>query len=48
MRCAIGAVRFADLSSIYLKLAGPMSVEYIIIKGRDPANGNWVEEKVVR
>jgi hypothetical protein len=41
-------VRFAELSSIYLKLAGPMSVEYIIIKGRDPTTGNPIEEKIKR
>ncbi|HVY26214.1 MAG TPA: DUF4833 domain-containing protein [Polyangiaceae bacterium] len=48
VRCAIGAVRFAELSSIYLKLAGPLSVEYIIIKGHDPATGNPIEEKIKR
>jgi hypothetical protein len=48
VRCAIGTVKFADLSSIYVKLAGPLSVEYIILKGHDPATGKPLEEKILR
>jgi len=47
-RCQIGAVRFAELSSIYVKLAGLLSVEYIIIKGKDPSSGKAIEEKITR
>mgnify|MGYP001557000949 CR=1 FL=1 len=47
-RVAIGAVAFAELSSIFVKLAGPLSVEYIIVKGRDPATGKPIEEKIMR
>lgn len=47
-RTAIGAVPFAELSSIYVKLAGPLSVEYILLKGRDAATGKAVEEKIMR
>ena len=42
------AVPFAELSSIFVKLAGPLSVEYIIVKGRDPATGQAIEEKIAR
>jgi hypothetical protein len=45
-RCAIGKVRFAQLSSIYVKLAGLLSVEYIILKGRNPATDQLVEERI--
>jgi len=47
-RCQIGAVRFAELSSIYVKLAGLLSVEYIIVKGKDPSTGKPIEEKIKR
>jgi hypothetical protein len=47
-RCAIGAVKFAELTSIYVKLAGVLSVEYIIVKGKDPATGQLIEEKIMR
>jgi len=39
---------FDSMSSIFVKLAGPLSVEYIILKGRDPATGKAVEEKINR
>ena len=45
-RIAIGAVPFAELSSIFVKLAGPLSVEYVLVKGRDPATGKGIEEKI--
>ncbi len=47
-RVAIAAVPFAELSSIFVKLAGPLSVEYILLKGRDPVTGKSVEEKLTR
>lgn len=39
---------FAELSSIFVKLTGPLSVEYILLNGRDPATGKVVEEKIMR
>ena len=47
-RCTIGSVRFARLFSIYLKLAGPMSVEYIVLKGRNLETDQPVEERIKR
>lgn len=47
-RVAIGKLPFAELSSIFVKLAGPLSVEYIVIKGRDPSTGKAIEEKINR
>lgn len=47
-RVAIGAVKLAELSSIYVKLSGPLSVDYIVVKGRDPATGKEIEEKIIR
>ena len=47
-RCAIGGVPAAQLLSIYLKIAGPMSVEYMIIKGRNLDTGQLIEERVNR
>jgi hypothetical protein len=47
-RCAIGGVRFAELLSIYVKLAGPMKVEYVIVRGRDLATGTLLEERLKR
>ena len=48
VRCQIGKVRFAQLYSIYVKLAGLLSVEYIIVKGRDPATDQLIEERINR
>jgi len=45
-RCAIAGLRFAELLSIYVKLAGPLSVEYIIVKGRNLETGKLIEERV--
>jgi hypothetical protein len=38
----------AELLSVYVKLAGPLSVEYIDIKGRDPRTGKPVVERLKR
>jgi len=48
VRCQIGSVPFAQLNSIYLKLAGPMSVEYIVLKGRNIKTDQLVEERINR
>ncbi|HTA91168.1 MAG TPA: DUF4833 domain-containing protein [Polyangiaceae bacterium] len=45
-RCAIAGVRFAELFSIYVKLSGPLSVEYVIVKGRDLETGKLIEERL--
>ncbi|HEY3255086.1 MAG TPA: DUF4833 domain-containing protein, partial [Polyangiaceae bacterium] len=38
----------AELSSIYVKLRGPLSVEYIEIKGRDFTTGKALIERISR
>ena len=45
-RCTIGNVRFAELLSIYVKLAGPLSVDYVVVKGKDLDTGKLVEERL--
>jgi hypothetical protein len=45
-RCEIAGIQFAELLSIYVKLAGPLSVEYIIVKGRNRETGKLVEERI--
>ena len=45
-RCTIAGVRFAQLLSIYVKLSGPLSVEYVIVKGKDLETGKLVEERL--
>ncbi len=47
-RCQIGAVRLAQLLSIFVKLSGPLSVDYIVVKGRNLATGQLLEERVNR
>ena len=46
VRCTIGKVPFAQLFSIYVKLAGPLSVEYIILKGRNRETDQLLEERI--
>jgi hypothetical protein len=46
VRCAIAGVRFAELLSIYVKLSGPLSVEYVIVKGKDLETGKLLEERL--
>jgi len=38
----------AELSSIYVKLSGPLSVEYIEVKGRDFRTGKLLVERLER
>jgi hypothetical protein len=45
-RCTIGHVRFAELLSIYVKLAGPLSVDYVVVKGKDLETGKPLEERL--
>ena|SRR5450432_1000887 len=45
-RCAIAGVRFAQLFSIYVKLSGPLSVEYVVVKGKDLETGKLLEERL--
>ena len=47
-RCAIAGVRSAQLLSIFVKLAGPLSVDYIVVKGRNLDTGQLVEERINR
>lgn len=47
-RCQIGTIRSAQLLSIFVKLAGPLSVEYIVVKGRNLQNGQLIEERINR
>jgi hypothetical protein len=44
----IGGVEGAQLVSVYAKLAGPMSVDYIEIHGKNPATGADITERVHR
>jgi len=46
-RTTIGGVN-AELSSIYVKLSSPLSVEYIDIKGRDFRTGKPIVERLKR
>ncbi len=45
-RARVGGVEGAQLVSVYAKLAGPMSVDYIDIKGKNLASGADVTERV--
>jgi len=47
-RTKIGAVDRAELISIYVKLAGPLSVDYVEVKGRNPSTGETVVERIKR
>jgi len=42
----IGGVEGAELVSVYAKLAGPMSVDYIDIHGKNPQTGADITERV--
>jgi hypothetical protein len=46
VRTKIANLQTADLISIFVKLAGPLSVSYIDIKGRNPATAKPIEERV--
>ena len=45
-RTKIGSVDRAELVSIYVKLAGPMSVEYVEVKGKNPTTGEPLVERI--
>jgi hypothetical protein len=47
-RTKIGAVEHAELLSMYVKLAGPVSVDYVDIKGRNPVTGEMLSERIKR
>ena len=47
-RCQIGSVRAAQLLSIFVKLSGPLSVDYIVVKGRNLQTGQLIEERINR
>ena len=38
----------AELLSVYVKLGGPLSVDYIDVKGREPGTGKAVVERLKR
>ena len=42
----ISGVDNAELVSVYAKLAGAMSVEYIDVKGKDPQTGAEIVERI--
>src|SRR5205814_1024443 len=46
VRTRIGAVEFAELMSIYVKLGGLFSVDYVDVKGRNPATGEIFVERI--
>ena len=48
VRTTIASAGSAELTSIFVKLAGPLSVTYIDIKGKDLATGKPVEERLTR
>ena len=48
VRTTIASARSAELVSIFVKLAGPLSVTYIDIKGNDLATGKPIEERLRR
>jgi hypothetical protein len=45
-RCMIAGVKFAQLLSIYVKLSGPLSVDYVVVKGKNLDTGQLLEEKL--
>jgi hypothetical protein len=45
-RCTIAGVKFAQLLSIYVKLSGPLSVDYLVVKGKNLDTGQLLEERL--
>ena len=45
-RTKIAGVERAELVSIYVKLAGPLSVDYVEVKGKDPSTGAALLERI--
>lgn len=48
VRTKIAGVDYADLTSIFVKLSGPLSVAYVDIKGKDVATGRELLERLRR
>ena len=48
VRTKIGAVEHAELFSIYVKLGGVLSVDYVEVKGRNPTTGEMITERIKR
>jgi Domain of unknown function (DUF4833) len=48
VRTKIAGVDYAELTSIFVKLSGPLSVAYVDLKGKDPATGRKLEERLRR
>src|SRR5262249_3023296 len=46
VRTKIGAVEYAELRSIYVKLSGPLSVAYVDIKGQNLATRQPLQERL--
>lgn len=46
VRTKIAGVEYAELTSVYIKLSGPLSVSYIDIKGKDLTTGRHIEERL--
>ncbi len=47
-RCMIAGVKFAQLLSIYVKLSGPLSVEYVVVRGKNLETGQLIEERLTK
>ena len=45
-RCMIAGVKFAQLLSIYVKLSAPLSVDYVVVKGKNLDTGQLLEERL--
>jgi hypothetical protein len=46
VRTNVAGVAYAELVSIFVKLSGPLSVDYVDIKGKDLATGRAVTERI--
>lgn len=48
VRTQIGSVPYAELLSIFVKLAGPLSVSYIDVKGKNLQTAKLIQERLSR
>jgi hypothetical protein len=46
VRSKIAGVDYAELLSIYVKLSGPISVDYVDVKGKDLKTGQLIQERI--
>lgn len=46
VRTNVAGVKYAELTSIFVKLSGPLSVDYVDIRGKDLATGKDVTERL--